>query len=189
MWCETFRYFMGAQSCLLLLVTFVAICHTYNIWFRASTIPMYAILSSSSIEIQIWLTSKKIFISWFVFTGDNVSQIMFILYGLSRTNKSLKFGHHLLSTSMEQYGKMLWRNSEFLIKWNWRLIIWDILGPHGLNIAINMTLFSKYFSTFLSTSCLGIKDTFKFKLNLSCFGFFNVNLMELKNFRAIFSLD
>ena len=181
MWCETFRYFMGASHvcCYLLHLLQYAIYTTFGLEQVLSRCMQYFLPVALKFRYD-WLPKKL---------SHNVSQIMFILYGLPRTNKSLKFGHHLLSTSMEQYGKMLWRNSEFLIKWNWRLIIWDILRPRGLNIAINMTLFSKDFSTFLSTSCLGIEDIFKFKLNLSCFGFFNVNLTELKNFRAIFSFD
>ena len=86
-------------------------------------------------------------------------KLCFILYGSLRTDKSLRLWQRFLATSMEPSGKMLWRNGEFLIKCKWRLIIWDTLGPRGLKINVNITLFSKDFSTFLHASYLGIDDT------------------------------
>ena len=152
-----------------LLFTSFAICHIiyhiHKIWCRASAIPTYVILSSSSIGNHIWLTCNKIITrvtflaAWFVLLGNNVSQIMFILCGSPRSHKSLRFWQRLLATSMESSGKMLWRNGKFLIKCKWRLIIWDTLGLRGLKVDLNIALFSRDFYTFLRASCLGIEDT------------------------------
>ena len=70
------------------------------------------------------------------------------LYGLPRPNKSLRFWKLLLVKSIEPSRKMLWRNGKFLIKYKWQLIICDALGPRGLKVDVNITLFSKDFSIF-----------------------------------------
>ena len=70
----------------------------------------------------------------------------------------VKFGHPLLAASMEPSGKILWRGSELLIKCKWGLIIWDTLGSCKLKVDVNITLFSKDFSTFLQALCLGLWD-------------------------------
>ena len=59
---------------------------------------------------------------------------------------------------MESSGKMLWLNCEFLIKCKWKLIIWDTLENCGLKVDVNITLFSKDFSTFWCTAWLRIED-------------------------------
>ena len=80
----------------------------------------------------------------------------FILYGSLRTNKSLRFWQRLLATSMEQSGKKLWRNGQFLNKFKWWLLIWDTLEHLGLKVDVNITLFQK--KNFLFFYTLGIED-------------------------------
>ena len=70
----------------------------------------------------------------------------------------VKFGHPLLAASMEPSGKILWTGGELLIKCKWGLIIWDTLGSRKLKVDVNITLFSKDFSTFSQALCLGLWD-------------------------------
>ena len=115
----------------------------------------YAMYKTCGVE-QIrydWLATKlspdsNVSLNGLYWWGTMSVKSCFRLYGLPRPNKSLRFWKLLLVKSIEPFGKMLWRNGKFLIKCKWRLIICDALGPRGLKVDVNITLFSIDFSIF-----------------------------------------